>query len=70
MGELVKGIIMEQTRKGLISVIDKTEKQNNFQGLILGGTELPLILKPENVPGVYVFDTTEIHVESMMEVLR
>lgn len=70
MSELVKGIILDQTRTGLISVIEKMKKKNNVQGLILGGTELPLILKPDNVSGVHVFDTTEIHVESIMEVLR
>jgi aspartate/glutamate racemase len=45
-------------------------KQNSVEGLIPGGTELPLILKPETVSGVHVFDTTRIHVESIMEVLR
>ena len=70
MGELVKGIILDETRAGLISVIEKMKQQHNIQGLILGGTELPLILKPENVSGVNVFDTTEIHVESIMELLR
>ena len=70
MSELVKGIILDQTRTGLISVIEKMKKKNNAQGLILGGTELPLILKPDNVSCVHVFDTTEIHVESIMEVLR
>ena len=70
MGEPVKGIIMDQTRTGLIAVIDKMKKQNNIQGLIPGGTELPLVLKPENVSSVHIFDTTEIHVESIMEVLR
>ncbi len=70
MGELVKGIILDETRAGLISVIEKMKQKYNVQGLILGGTELPLILKPENVSGVHVFDTTEIHVESIMEILR
>ena len=70
MGELVKGIIMDQTRTGLIAVIDKMKEQSSIQGLILGGTELPLILKPENVSGIHVFDTTEIHVESIMDALR
>ncbi|MDJ0706924.1 MAG: amino acid racemase [Leptolyngbyaceae cyanobacterium MO_188.B28] len=69
MGELVKGIVLDETRAGLISVIEKMKKKDNVQGLILGGTELPLILKPGDVSGVYVFDTTEIHVESIMEVL-
>ena len=70
MGELVKSIIIDQTRTGLIAVIDRMKKQNGIQGLILGGTELPLILNPENVASIHVFDTTEIHVESIMEVLR
>ncbi|MGD1929962.1 MAG: aspartate/glutamate racemase family protein [Leptolyngbyaceae cyanobacterium] len=70
MGELVKGIILDETRAGLISVIEKMKQQYNSQGLILGGTELHLILTPENVSGVHVFDTTEIHVESIMERLR
>lgn len=70
MGELVKGIILDETRAGLISVIEKMKQKYNIQGLVLGGTELPLILNPDNVSGVHVFDTTEIHVESIMEILR
>lgn len=70
MGELVKGIILDETRAGLIRVIEKMKQKHNVQGLILGGTELPLILKPDDVPGVHVFDTTEIHVESIMDVLK
>ncbi|MEO1211701.1 MAG: amino acid racemase [Cyanobacteria bacterium J06638_20] len=69
MGELVKGIILDETRAGLISVIEKMKQKHNVQGLILGGTELPLILNPDDVSSIHVFDTTEIHVESIMEVL-
>ena len=69
MGELVKGIILDETRSSLISVIEKMKNENNVQGLILGGTELPLILKAGDVTGVHIFDTTEIHVESILEVL-
>ena len=70
MGELVKGIILDETRAGLISVIEKMKQKYNVQGVILGGTELPLIVKPAHVSGVYVFNTTDIHVESIMEILR
>ncbi len=69
MGELVKGIILDDTRAGLTSIIEKMKQKHNIQGLILGGTELPLILNPDNVSGIHVFDTTEIHVESIMELL-
>jgi aspartate racemase len=70
MDELVKGIILDETRSSLISVIEKLKNKSNVQGLILGGTELPLILKAGDVTGVHVFDTTEIHVESILEILK
>ena len=38
MGELVKGIIIDQTRTGLIVVIDRMKGKNGIQGLILGVT--------------------------------
>jgi aspartate racemase len=69
MGELVKGIILDKTRTGLIAIIEKMKKTFDVRGLILGGTELPLILQAGNVSGIQVFDTTEIHVESIMEAL-
>jgi aspartate racemase len=70
MNELVKGIILDKTRSGLINVIDKMRQKHDIQGLILGGTELPLILKNDDIIKVHLFDTTEIHVESVLEVLR
>lgn len=70
MGELVNGIILDETRSSLLNIIDKIKNKYNTQGLILGGTELPLILKEDDVSGIHVFDTTEIHVESILEVLN
>ncbi|MEO1592608.1 MAG: amino acid racemase [Cyanobacteria bacterium J06632_22] len=66
MEELVKGTILDDTRSGLITIIEKIRQQHDIQGVILGGTELPLILKPEYVASIHVFDTTEIHVASIM----
>lgn len=67
MGELVKGIALAQTRAALINVIEKMKQRNHIEGVILGGTELPLILQPGDVSGIQVFDTTAIHVESIIE---
>ena len=66
MGELVKGIVLDSTRAGLIEVIEKMKQVHRVQGLILGGTELSLILQPNDVPDIHIFDTTEIHVESIV----
>ena len=37
---------------------------------IVGGTELPLILNNDDVPGIHVLDTTDIHVESILKILE
>ncbi len=70
MGELVKGIIREETKNGLLKIIDNMKHKYDILGLILGGTELPLILKHGDVLGIQVLDTTEIHVESILDTLK
>lgn len=67
MGELIKGILHDKTRSRLLNIIDKMKNKHDLQGLILGGTELPLILKKDDVSSIYLLDTTEIHVESILE---
>lgn len=70
MNELVNGIILDETRSGLLGIINKLIHDHDIEGLILGGTELPLILKTDDVPGIHVLDTTEIHVGSVLNLLE
>jgi aspartate racemase len=67
MGELVKGIIREDTKNELLQIVNKLIKKDSIQGLILGGTELPLILKDDDAKAIPFFDTTRIHVESIIK---
>ncbi len=67
--ELVKGIIRDDTKNELLKIIDKLKKTCSIQGLILGGTELPLILKDTDATEIPFLDTTRIHVESIMKSL-
>lgn len=67
MGELVKGIILDETRNGLLDIVIKLKQTHGIQGLILGGTELPLILRDAPDVGIPFLDTTKIHVESVLE---
>lgn len=57
--ELVQGKIREQSREGYQAVIQKLLEEG-AQGIILGCTEIGLLIKPEDVP-LPVFDTMEIH---------
>lgn len=63
MNELVNGIIIPETRERLLAIVDRLKAQEGIEGLILGGTELPLILREETYNGIPFLDTTRIHVE-------
>ena len=67
MGELVKGIIRDETKNELLKIINNLKDKHDIQGLILGGTELPLILKETDANEIPFFDTTRIHVKSVMK---
>ena len=66
MNELVKGVILPETRGQLLAIVDRLKEQEKIEGLILGGTELPLILKDATVSGIPVLDTTQIHVKEIV----
>ncbi|MEI6853929.1 MAG: aspartate/glutamate racemase family protein [Bacteroidota bacterium] len=57
--ELFKGIINPETKTYLLSLIDGLIREG-ADGIILGCTELPLIIQQSDVK-VPVFDTTELH---------
>jgi aspartate racemase len=63
MGELVNAIFLPETRDRLLALVDRLRVQKQIEAVILGGTELPLILKGETAAGIPVLDTTAIHVK-------
>ena len=67
MGELVAGVFRDDTREQLTAIIHAMKARHQIDGVILGGTELPLILKEPSYDGVMVLDTTRIHVESAVK---
>jgi aspartate racemase len=69
MGELVKGVFLPETRAGLLAIAERLKQQEGIQGVILGGTELPLILRNVSDRGMLFLDTTQIHVRAAVEQL-
>jgi aspartate racemase len=63
--ELFKGIINPESKKFLLEIIDNMIAQG-AQGIILGCTELPLIIQQDDCK-VPVFDTTEIHAHAAVD---
>ena len=64
--ELEKGIVKESTLKELQDVINRMKEENGIEGVILGCTELPLILNQDNCP-VACFDAVEIHIRRLID---
>jgi aspartate racemase len=67
MGELVKADFRPETRAGLLAVVDRLRSRHGIDGVVLGGTELPLILRDVNDAGIPFLDTGRIHVEAALE---
>jgi len=63
--ELGKGIFKNETKKKYLDIIENLRNEG-AQGIILGCTEIPLLIKQEDCKAK-LFDTTIIHAESAVE---
>lgn len=63
--ELVQGLIKDESRKTFQQIIANLEKRG-AEGVILGCTEIPSLIKQTDVK-IPVFDTTAIHAEKAVE---
>jgi len=58
--QLCNGIIKPQARKRFVAIIERLVADEGAQGVILGCTEIPLLVEQKDV-SVPVFDTTALH---------
>ncbi|MDF1514311.1 MAG: amino acid racemase, partial [Anaerolineae bacterium] len=63
--ELVQGIIREDSRKAYLDIIADLQSRG-AQGVILGCTEIPLLVKQGDV-AITIFDTTTIHAKAAVD---
>jgi aspartate racemase len=64
--ELVEGRFLEETRAGVIDVVARLVAAEEIESVILGGTELPLLLRDAEA-AVPMLDATSIHVDAVIE---
>jgi aspartate racemase len=64
LGELVPGNFLPETRAGLLAIVDGMKSNFKIDGVILAGTELPLILRGESHNSVALLDTGKIHCQA------
>ena len=66
MDELINGIFLPETKESLLKIVDQLTERSQVEGIILGGTELPLILTDGEHNGIPFLDTTKIHVKRIV----
>jgi aspartate racemase len=57
------------SRAAVLGILERMKAGDGIDGLILGGTELPLLLTESEYAGVPVLDTCRIHVEAAVSMM-
>jgi aspartate racemase len=70
VGELIPGDFRDETRREFVARVERLREAESLDGVILGGTELPLLLEGSNVAGLPALDTTALHVDAIVARLR
>lgn len=64
--ELCKGETKEESKQYFIDVINKMIKDNKIEGIILGCTEIEMLVKQSDI-NIPIFDTTQAHIDSIVD---
>jgi aspartate racemase len=67
LGELLKGEFRDDTRQGFVARVARLREGSGIEGVVLGGTELPLLLGDAVIAGIPALDTTALHVAAIVQ---
>ena len=70
VNELLPGEFRDDTRVRMASIVERLRDEDRIDGIILGGTELPLLFQASTVAELPALDTTALHVAAIVERLR
>ncbi len=70
VGELLKGDFRDETRQQMVALVARLRDREHIDGVILAGTELPLLLGAPVIADVPALDTTALHVAAIVKRLR
>lgn len=63
---LQEGIVLPEEKRLVLDIANRMIAETGADGLILGCTELPLIIKPDDLD-IHVLDTTQIHIDAIVD---
>lgn len=70
VGELLRGDFREPTRTEMRDLVAAMRVEHHADGVILGGTELPLLLPEPTIAGLPALDSTALHVQAIVSLLQ
>ncbi len=70
LGEFLKNEFRPETRDGVLGVIERMQRDSGVEAVILGGTELPILLRADSHQGVALLDTTKIHAAAVLKAVE
>ena len=70
VGEMISGIFRDDVRDRVIAIAERLRESEGIDGVVLGGTELTLLLPGEEIAGLPALNTTAIHVNAIVHRLR
>ena len=70
IGELLRGDFRDESRQRFVALLERLRAEEGLDGIVLGGTELPMLLSAPVIAGLPVLDTTGLHVEAIVARLR
>lgn len=65
--ELENGIVKADTKQKLLTIIRQLTKEKQLDGVVLGCTELPLILSQSDFDDIQVFDISQIQMTAAVD---
>lgn len=65
--ELCVGITNEASRNSFLDTITKSINTENIDGVILGCTEIQMLINQEDFDSIKIFDSTEIHCDYIVD---
>ena len=69
LGELLNNQFLPETRAEILAIAQRMKNEDGIEGLVLAGTELPLLLRDSGCGELKFLDTTVIHVEAIVDEL-
>lgn len=65
--QLVKGIFMPETKDKLLQIAREMKEEYGINALVLGGTELPLILNQRDIKELPILNTSDLHTKKVVD---